>query len=109
MVRSFVFSTVLAMLPFLAGCGATIEQLKSRASYDMNCPEEELVVINIDHRTKGIRGCGKKSTYLENCEHMARIRSSCAWKLDTVKEKDVRKEPKVRKEEEYEDEGEYQY
>jgi hypothetical protein len=67
----------------ILGCGATIEQLRSRASFDLNCAENKLQVVEIDQRTRGVRGCGKQATYVENCTTPGRDRNSCTWVMNT--------------------------
>ena len=42
----------------LSACGASLEQLQSRASFDMQCPVQNLQITEIDPLTRGVRGCG---------------------------------------------------
>ena len=72
---------VLATQLLLLGCGATVSQLKSRASFDLQCPESEIVIVDIDSRTKGVRGCDKQATYVESCA--AENRTNCTWVLNS--------------------------
>ncbi len=66
----------------IIGCGATAETLKSRAAFDMNCPEHKLQITEIDDKTRGVMGCDKQATYIEQCEGK-RARKECTWKKDS--------------------------
>ena len=58
----------------LAGCGATLPQLKTRASMDLDCAEAQLDVKQIDAGTRQVEGCGKRALYVEifnNSRHPA--------------------------------------
>jgi hypothetical protein len=49
----------------LTGCGATVQQLRTRASYDFECTETQLHVQAIDSGTRQVEGCGKRAMYVE--------------------------------------------
>jgi hypothetical protein len=68
------------LLLSLLACGATEEQLRTRAAFDMKCPESELRITDIDDRTKGVRGCDQQGTYVESCAHE---RQDCTWVLNS--------------------------
>lgn len=72
------------MLVLVVGCGASVEQLRSRASFDMNCPDNQLQIVEIDGRTQGVIGCGKRNTYIESCEQYGRTggKTGCSWVLN---------------------------
>lgn len=61
-----------------------------RASFDFNCPAEELDFAPIKEsspRTYGVRGCNRRSTYTESCQRVydygpAFYRDRCVWVLD---------------------------
>ena len=58
----------------LAGCGATLQQLETRASMDLECAPAELKVKQIDAGTRQVEGCGKRAMYVEafnNSRHPA--------------------------------------
>ena len=61
-----------------AGCGATTAQLKHRASLDLKCPRDKLHVSGIDHRSRGVRGCGQHGVYIEQCNQRG-----CDWILQS--------------------------
>ena len=77
---------VLVALAFvLAACGgASADQLRSRAAFDMSCPENQLQVIELDGRTQGVTGCGRRNTYVESCEQYGRTagKTGCTWVLN---------------------------
>jgi hypothetical protein len=48
-----------------AGCGAGLEQLKTRASIDLQCQASDLAIRAIDSATKMVSGCSKEAIYVE--------------------------------------------
>jgi len=48
----------------LTGCGATLPQLKTRASLDFDCAQAQLDVKEIDPATRQVEGCGKRAMYV---------------------------------------------
>jgi hypothetical protein len=48
-----------------AGCAANLEQLKTRASIDLECQSSTLAIRSIDAATKAVSGCGKEAIYVE--------------------------------------------
>lgn len=68
----------------LLACGATIEQLQSRAAFDLNCPKHQLNIIELDERTRGVTGCGQQVTYIESCNQDTNgMDSNCTWVLNS--------------------------
>jgi hypothetical protein len=49
----------------LGGCGATVQQLKTRASIDLQCAEPRLQLKEVDAGTREVTGCGKRAIYVE--------------------------------------------
>ena len=74
-MRAYLAATVLLM----AGCGATLEQLKNRASIDLECQASNLDVHAIDSATRSVNGCGKQAIYVEQFNHSVRP----AWLLNS--------------------------
>jgi hypothetical protein len=74
----------VGVLVALCGCGASEEQLRTRAAFDLHCDQSELKLTEIDSRTMGVNGCGQQVTYVESCDgppgSMAR---DCTWVLNT--------------------------
>lgn len=73
-------SVVLFLL--LSGCmppkRATLEQLAARSSFDLGCPPMQMQLYDFGERAKGVAGCGRRLTYIEECEA-----GSCAWVIDS--------------------------
>ena len=61
MRKTMMWSVVV----MLTGCGATLQQLKARASLDLECAETQLEVKTIDSATRRVEGCGKRALYVE--------------------------------------------
>ena len=87
--------SILYLLPFalfalvLCDCGATQDQLRSRAAFDMECPKERIRLIWIDESTYGVRGCGQKATYVETCTgQKGAMTTTCTWALNTDSRRD---------------------
>ncbi len=60
---------VMMAIFVISGCASTEvyrgpRALLNRATFDLSCPIEQLVVVDIDANTKGVSGCGKKATYI---------------------------------------------
>ena len=49
-----------------SACGATVGQLRTRASIDLECPEDRIGVKEVDSATRQVEGCGKSAVYVEN-------------------------------------------
>jgi hypothetical protein len=62
-----------------AGCGATLEQLKNRASIDLDCQPSSLAIRPIDSATRRVNGCGRQAIYVEQFNHSVRP----AWLLNS--------------------------
>jgi hypothetical protein len=82
MRRSFV---ALVGAVGLTGCvgagGASFEQLRARATFDLQCPAPSTQFFDLDERTKGVRGCGKQMTYVEVCDNRP-DGWHCTWVLN---------------------------
>jgi hypothetical protein len=76
---------VLVLGAVLAGCGATESQLRTRAAFDLSCDEKSISIVEIDSRTKGVRGCDKHATYVEQC---AQGNADCTWVLNSDSKND---------------------
>jgi len=47
------------------------DSLRSRAAFDLQCPQTELNVSELDMSTAGVEGCGQRGTYIFN--HTANV------------------------------------
>lgn len=45
-------------------CGIATANLRRRASFDLDCPEDDLEIVSLGAQTKGVRGCGRQGTYV---------------------------------------------
>jgi hypothetical protein len=48
-----------------AGCGAGLEQLKTRAAIDLDCQPASLEIRAVDAATRSVSGCNKRAIYVE--------------------------------------------
>jgi hypothetical protein len=64
-----------------AACAVPIGRLKTRASFDFNCPQEKLTLVELDSHgiTQGVTGCNHKATYIWVCGQ----KQSCMWVMNT--------------------------
>lgn len=74
LLLAIVFSTA-------AGCGASFEQLQSRAGFDFECPPAAITAHTMDDETTIAQGCGKEAVYVEHCT--GNNHSRCTWMLNS--------------------------
>src|SRR5690554_2247177 len=74
-----------SLLLSCASMGASDAQLRKRAAFDLDCPETTLELVEIDERTRGVRGCEQRVTYVELCKPCANGYEGCecTWMLNT--------------------------
>jgi hypothetical protein len=61
-----------------------VGQLKSRASFDFDCPKSSIKTVTIDDRTKGVTGCGRRAVYVQTCARpLSTIDQQCTWVMNT--------------------------
>ena len=83
MRRSVTIAAVGGLLN-IACASATNEQLVRRAAFDMRCPEAQIQAIELDSKTRGVRGCGQQATYVEMCDGTKdSAYTTCTWVLNT--------------------------
>jgi hypothetical protein len=84
-------------MSFAACGGASVDQLRTRAAFDMDCPERQLQVVELDSRTRGVRGCGQRLTYVETCGMHDGYggKHDCTWVLNTDTERQRRAEQRA--------------
>ena len=76
---------VLALSILLPACGgASEEQLRTRAAFDLKCTDAQLSVVEIDDRTRGVIGCGGRATYVESCSRYGQSggKTGCTWVMN---------------------------
>jgi hypothetical protein len=64
MLKPSRLAALAAALAF-TGCGATLSQLRNRASVDLSCTPESLQVRPLDGATEIVTGCGKRAIYVQ--------------------------------------------
>ncbi len=64
MFKRSKMTTLAAAVGFM-GCGATLSQLRGRASVDLSCAPESLQLQALDGATQVVSGCGKRAVYVE--------------------------------------------
>jgi len=78
MVSRYLFAVLLVLS--VEGCAArrnerVMQTLRSRASFDMNCPQEQLQITEISRsagsmvNSAGVRGCGHQAVYVRANNH----------------------------------------
>lgn len=79
----------LLAVALIACGGATEGQLRTRAGFDLDCAPGQLEIVKVDDRTSGVVGCGKRNTYVEDCEREEAFgaRAGCTWILNRTVEK----------------------
>jgi hypothetical protein len=64
-----------------SGCGATLEQLQSRAALDLNCQPDAISARRVDNLTLIAAGCGKQAVYVQTCS--GKGEGNCTWLLNS--------------------------
>jgi hypothetical protein len=64
------------------GCGATFEQLQTRAALDLECQPAAISAQSVDAQTRVASGCGKQAIYVESCS--GNNHSDCTWILNST-------------------------
>jgi len=62
-----------------------LSTLKTRASFDLDCPKADIRTVTIDDETRGVNGCGKRAAYVHVCrkEHDFGSEEQCNWILNS--------------------------
>jgi hypothetical protein len=79
-------SVAVAVVGLILGaCAASREQLRTRAAFDLDCPESNVEIVPLDRSSYGVRGCGQKATYVEVCNGQPGYAGTrCTWSLDAT-------------------------
>jgi len=63
MTRLTIASVALAAV----GCASpNLNTLRTRAAYDLSCPEPQLKLTQLSNEVYGVSGCNKKATYVNS-------------------------------------------
>jgi len=60
LIARFVF--VLGL--FLVACGPSMTDLRTRAAFDFECPEQQITLTKLASYTYGATGCDRRGTYV---------------------------------------------
>ncbi|MCA9548902.1 MAG: hypothetical protein KC933_02635 [Myxococcales bacterium] len=74
-MRRLALALALTTLTACAPTGALI----TRAAFDLDCPKDRLQLHDLGPSTKGVKGCGRKATYVWSCG----TNQSCAWVMNS--------------------------
>lgn len=71
--------TVIGLLSALglAACAPYGAALKRRAAFDLDCAEAQVEVIELSDGVRGVKGCGKRATYVLTCA------GPCSWVMNS--------------------------
>jgi hypothetical protein len=83
MLRNTLFYTAAALTALSACTGTMISVVRKRATFDLECPAQNLTITELSARTFGVEGCQKRATYLTQGE--CSMESSCAAVLNSPK------------------------
>lgn len=82
-------SNLRRLLPIVAFAGAAgcaaggvdpeVATIKTRASFDLNCPEQEVRGRWLDDKTVGVTACGRRATYVKVCRGGPTWVDDCQW------------------------------
>ena len=57
-----------------------VDQLLTRAGFDLRCPKAQLQLTQLEAATLGVNGCGQQATYVWSCPHSQEFFSgACNW------------------------------
>ncbi|MEZ4335836.1 MAG: hypothetical protein R3B82_04335 [Sandaracinaceae bacterium] len=78
--------SLAGLLFLIAGCGGgpNLRTLRQRASFDLNCPEDQITAVDLPGEAAGVNGCGQRASYVEHCEqgpYGSRI--NCTWIMNS--------------------------
>ena len=56
---------IIFLVVLVSGCAAVMEAtVLDKASFELDCPAQEISVVNLGHRSYGAEGCDKRITYV---------------------------------------------
>lgn len=77
-LRALSWAAVVTLLA-LGGCSNALANLRTRASFDLGCPENQLKQYKLGGGAWGVTGCGKKATYV-----LAGVPPHRSWVLNGI-------------------------
>lgn len=86
MINVRIFLIILVCFLFV-GCASTMKSVTlKRAAFDLDCSEDQLQIQELTTRTWGVKGCGKRATYITQGE--CSTESSCLPVMNSEKSQD---------------------
>jgi len=82
-------SSIVFITLGVTACGGT-NSLKTRAAFDLDCPEEQLQVVELGRSARGVTGCGRKASYV--CLSGATASACSTWVLNSEDRNEFKKE-----------------
>jgi hypothetical protein len=62
-----------------------VDELEKRASFDLNCPREQIEWTTLGKRTRGATGCGRQASYAWVCAREGDMYDdACQWILNSA-------------------------
>lgn len=83
--KPLILAAIPSLLVFLLSCGSASEsKLRTRAAFDLNCNKDNIRIVRLDGRTRGVSGCGQQVTYVESCDQVGNtLINKCTWVLNS--------------------------
>jgi hypothetical protein len=80
------------------GINPDVATLKTRAAFDLNCPEDQVRGRWLDEKTMGVTACGQRATYVKICRSsgygaMAALSEECQWLMNSESRPASRQRP----------------
>jgi hypothetical protein len=54
----------LALSLVACACGPTVQSVAPQAAFDLDCPAENLELVEVQVGVVGVNGCGQRATYV---------------------------------------------
>ena len=60
------------------------DELPRRAAFDLDCPQSALQTTQLGGETYGVKGCGRRATYVSMCNGQpGHYDTKCQWVMNT--------------------------
>ena len=87
-MKKLWFLAIVVYAAVLPACAVSTGQMMNltlkRATFDLNCPRDQLNIVDLSNDAYGITGCGQRATYIVECRNYNRI-ESCKAILNSSK------------------------
>jgi hypothetical protein len=66
------------------------QELLQRAAFDLDCPEASLSQAALGQDTFGVSGCGKRATYVSQCNGQpGHFGTTCRWVMNSAEKNEI--------------------